>query len=202
MTRKDIHFTLDKHSYIRISVPSYELKENYYYPPQDDLDQFDEAIAEYIYKQGCILLQQDILQEVMLPFYGALQNALRDPYPLPENCTPGWVGYDVNRAYHNMSAQGINTQNITVWSYPRSTKTMIYRYDDIVYLEIAPIYPWHFHTPFLCEPHVTYETCMLYYAPYVFIAIEKSIAIQWRYKLYDFLQSLGILYMTACDTDR
>jgi len=64
-------------------------------------------------------------------------------------------------------------------STPRSLSTWLYNEGNDIYLEITPIYFWHFSDRKENEKFISYDEFIKHYKPLVTIKIKKNVAQKW-----------------------
>jgi hypothetical protein len=57
--------------------------------------------------------------------------------------------------------------------------TWLYNKNESIWLEISPIYPWHFRDPKEGEIFVPYKEWIKSYKPVCIVEIQRKIAQQW-----------------------
>lgn len=174
----EINFFLEKEKEFRIAVPDLPNKVNYYYEPTGELHRFDEAMVSFIDKDcGAINLKKDIIDEILCNLYRSLKSALNYDLALPSNVKVGCLGYLLNQYLNDLNS--LDVFPYWMWSSNMNIATLLYNFEDKVYLEIVPIYPWTFLEPVEGDGYITLEEFMKHYKPYVVETIAMDIAMQW-----------------------
>ena len=71
----------------------------------------------------------------------------------------------------------------------------MYNFDEKIYMEIVPMYPWSFDEPADNWNYVSFDEFMKNYKPYVFEIIDRKIAMQWQKQCEDILTSVDSDYL-------
>ncbi|MBA3537478.1 MAG: hypothetical protein H0T84_12880 [Tatlockia sp.] len=76
--------------------------------------------------------------------------------------------------------------NYSLWS-PREVGTWIYNRDAEIFLEVTPLYRWHFSDPEEGENFITYEEFLKNYKLYLLFKLSKEVALEWLNKTEELL---------------
>jgi hypothetical protein len=188
MTQFD--FVLDKEKRISITVPDVASKFNYYYEPTEKLHQFDEATVTFISKAKSKEIYEDMIDEILFRFYGTLNRVLYNKIVTPSMVKPGNMGYLLNTLPDEEWDDELSI--FWVWSSPKDIQTFIYKINDIIYLEIAPTYPWHYIEPKPGDNYIPFEEFMKSYKPYAVEVIPQPIALEWMNKCEEIIKLIGV----------
>lgn len=151
-------------------------KINYYYEPTEALHKFDEVTACFINKDDEVELIQDVLNEVLGSFFVALKNALSNSVPPLKDMRPGDVGVLSNYAFHD--AYTGYASSVNVWCV-KHVETFIYSLNNKIYLEIAPLYPWHNQDPAEGDNFISFLDYMRDYKSLFVAEVPRDVAQQW-----------------------
>lgn len=184
-----IDFQLNATQKICIVVPDFVDKINYYYEPTEEVHKFDEVKVCFFNLENKVELCEDVLNEVLGAFYTAMQNALSGSIKLPHDIKPGDVGRLSNYAFRGVYDD--YSSSVLVWCSQKKVQTFIYRLEDRVYLEISPIYPWHFEDPLPDEKYISFDEFMKEYKPYFVIEISQSVMQLWVEQAEIILKKVG-----------
>lgn len=66
--------------------------------------------------------------------------------------------------------------------------TWLYNKDEKIFMELAPVYKWHFDDPETGEDYITYDEFIKDYKPYLIVEIDKKVAQQWLAKTEELMQ--------------
>jgi|GEM_PF-4366392 len=121
---------------------------------------FDDFIVLFKSQNKNIQIFEDILQEVVNPFYMILTQCLEDKNQLNSELKVGKVGKAWNIWTNNLP-EVVEESEIDifeqywVWSC-RDFQTWVYVKDGKTYIEISPSYRFHFVEPINDEPFITF----------------------------------------------
>lgn len=184
-----INFDLSSDKKIRVTVPDWPDKINYYYEPTKKLHKFDEATVAYIESEINIELTKDIIDVIMCRFYESLKKAVNADTLLPHFIRPGDLGYVLNRALNGL--EEIDISPYWLWSSSKNMQVLLYNSSNKIYLEVVPSYPWTFLDPLPGDHYMSFEEFMKNYQPYVVEIIPMEIAIQWKDQCNRLLDSIN-----------
>lgn len=175
---------LFKDAKIIISVPNFENKINYYYPPLPELNRFDEgSVYLYLDNEKKVLLLRDILQVFFIPFYVMLKKGLSKKLQLPIDIHAG----DLGLYYNNYMEKIYNDDDFKsedlfggflLWS-GINIQTWLYNVNDRIYIEISPSYKWHLNEPEKNEKFIAYKDFQKKYKPIAVLEISKEKSESW-----------------------
>lgn len=174
----EIIFKLDTNSFISITIPDLPDKFNYYYEPPGNLHKFDEATTVFRKARRKKELHKDILQEAIIPFHFLLKKALAKELPLPAGIKPGEVGKELNKSYNELPHAKVSS--FLLWETNKHTSTLLYNFNDLIYLEIVPTYKWSYVEPSKNECYFTFNEFLKSYKPYYVEVIPHYIALEWQ----------------------
>lgn len=187
----NIIFKLDTTSLISIKIPDLPEKFNYYYEPTEHLHKFDEAETFFIKNNKQLQLKKDILQEAILPFNFLLKKAIANELSLPEGINPGDVGKELNKSYNERPHAEVSS--FSVWqSVRRKTCTLLYNFNDSIYLEIVPLYKWSYIEPKKNEKYIPFDEFLKTYKPYYVEVIPRNVAFAWQKQCEEIIKQTGM----------
>ena len=152
-----------------------------------DIDLFSMANISFVScSEQFDLYYNDTLIESLLSFKELLKQAL-EGFLLPESIKED-IGYLWNTELHGDTNfptyqwQGANLwigEKYLLWSVAQKNSTWLYNKDNKIFLEITPVYPWHFLEPEPNEQYYSYDEFIKNYKPIVTVEISKDIAKKW-----------------------
>ena len=105
-----------------------------------------------------LILHSSIKTDIGFLWNECLQNKLNDTFVFKfVEKISFWVGEDY-----------------LLWSMPHHIETWFYEKDGKYYLEVTPLYPWHFVDPKVEHEFYSYETFIKKYQPIAVIEIQKK----------------------------
>jgi hypothetical protein len=179
-------FILDSTRKISITVPDIPDKYNYFYEPTEKLHRFDEGYARFISKDFCMELKIEIIHEIVCILEGSLKKALNGQLSLPNGVRKGEVGYALNHmlyiTFNSDEAKKDRISPFWIWSGPNCVQTLMYNVKDVIYLELAPIYPWISIEQKKPDhmAYVSFHEFMKNYKPLFVEVIPRDVAIRWH----------------------
>lgn len=185
----EVNFVLDQDKKFSIKVPGLPDKINYYYDPISELHKFDEAMVAFIDQKNCIDLKQDVIDEILCRLYGSLKLAIDHKLVLPNTIKFGCVGYLLNQYLNDLNSFDIFPY--WMWSSNMNVATILYNFEDKIYFEIVPTYPWTFLEPVEGDGYITFQEFMITYKPYIVEGIPINTAKKWCDKSEALLKQLN-----------
>jgi len=186
----NIIFKLNAESLISIQIPDMPKKFNYYYEPTTEIHQFDEATTFFIKKNKKLELAKDVLQEAILPFNFLLKKALIRELYLPTEIKPGEVGKELNKSYNERPYAEVSS--FLLWETVKHVSTLLYNFNDLIYLEIAPTYKWSYLELKKNEKYITFDEFLKTYKPYYVEIIPHDVAFVWQKQCEDIIKKTEI----------
>ena len=187
--KTEFSFIIDNNKKIMISIPNLPLKFNYYYEPTEKLHKFDEATAYLITMQNQMVLHQDMLDDIILSFEGTLKKVVSNNLPLPSTIKPGNAGAELNMMLNDIS--DLNMKPYWVWSSLERTHTLLYNYDNKIYLEISPGCPDLFTDKPARTINKLFKEFMKTHKPYFVIEIPLETAKKWLEQSEQIIQMIN-----------
>jgi len=187
--KTEFNFVLDNKTKILISIPDLQLKFNYYYEPTEKLHKFDEAKVCFVSKQNEILLCQDILDHIIQTMHVRLKKASTNNLLLPERLKAGYVGAELNKMLNGIS--DLNLNPFWMWSALGEVQTLLYNYDNKIYLEIVPTFPDSFDDNSDKPLSELFKEFMKTYKPYFVTEIPIETAQQWLEQSEQIIQMIN-----------
>lgn len=173
----EINFFLDQEKRFSVVVPDLSSKINYYYEPTNELHRFDEAMVAFINKSEVIYLKKDVIDEILCNLYRCLKLVLHHDLALPKNVKVGGLGYALNEYLNDLDSR--DDFPYWLWSSNMHTETLLYNFENKIYFEIVPVYPWTFLEPVEGDGYITFDDFMKKYKPHAVEIIPINTAIQW-----------------------
>lgn len=145
------------------------------------------------------LFEKDFIIEALSGFYDLLNKVLKNQLQMHNSIKQDigylWNEYLQNNNNHN-SVKKINKEgrkywvgeDYLLWSSLFDISTWLYNKNNLIYLEIAPVYKWHHSDPKEGEEFVAYDEWIKDYKPIAIIEIKKEIAEEWFKKTEEILE--------------
>lgn len=171
---------INKTDLIKILVPKFEYKYNYFYKPTESLHICDQITIVFQKGDTQIELAKNMLDILFEVFKETLNKVINNQLILPKEYEVGKVGYAFNICVENE-----NENDGCFYSIPsafcnnETTKTWLYNKDNKIYLEISPLYPWLYREPRSCEKYVSFEEYIKTYSPFAVYEISSKKTIEW-----------------------
>jgi|GEM_PF-2076987 hypothetical protein len=191
-------FIIDRNNKITVTVPDIPSKINYYYEPTEKLNQFDEATVyfninghkENAPSKNKIILKQDTIDYTIFRFYELLQEAVSNHLALANNTImPGNLGAELNKMLNRTSKFDIRP--FWVWSCLNNTDTLLYNYNNKIFLEIVPTCPDLFTNKATQIVDKLFKRFMKTYKPYFVAQISHKKAQAWLKQCEEILIAMG-----------
>ena len=163
-------------------------------PEENTVTPLDTTIVTYCGINYNLILKKDELQEILLPFYTVIKKNISSSASLLSNLSPGQLGYTLNRFYNeDITYDTHNLYNSIIWC-GNHTMTALYQYNNTTYLEIAPIYPWHFKEPHNDDQEfISFSHFIHIYEPYLVKSIPQETIITWHKQCRAILEQIGAM---------
>ena len=191
----EIDFLLNANNKIRIEVPDVLAKFTYFYESTEKLHKFDVITVYFIDNDKKVIIYQDMLDDFILPFHILLKRALNNILSLPKEITVGNALLTLNDNLNERTP----TDMTPYWlasTVKGKTATLLYTFNNTIYLEIGIVYPWTFLEPTSADKYITYDEFIKNYKPLLVEVIPHEIAKQWLTKSEEILKSAEIDYQT------
>lgn len=182
-------FKINDKKSLKILIPDFKNKFNYYYKQTKKLHMFDEVTVALTIKNKQYILKVDVLDFVTHKFKNLLYKTLNNPIQLPDNIEIGNLGFYYNAEYYNENYDNINFSNFWLWS-GQNIQTWLYNKNNKIYLEISPSYPWLFSDEKEEKGYVTFDEFMKTYKPVALEEIDRAIAQEWLKQCDEILNSM------------
>ncbi len=164
---------------------SFSIDSSRYLVTSEVTSKFDDLTVEYHDTElsfKCLLVD-DTTNEVITVLHSFLTRALRGDLELPDNVDfSRGAGFCWNEWAHNLPEQGDYepdySEDFWVWS-TKDTSTWLYRIRDEVFLEISPLYRWHFEEPQQGN-ELSYADFKSGFKEIVRVAISREILLKWK----------------------
>lgn len=179
-------FKIDIFNSIKILIPNFKDKFNYYYQPTKKLHMFDEVTVVFEEKGKQINLIVDNVNIILHKFKEGLECTLNNQILLPDNIKIGELGKYFNIYTDNEEFNKINYSLFWLWS-GIDVQTWLYNKNNKIYLEISPTYPWLFSDETEEEGYITFDEFMKTYKPITVEEINHATARQWLDQCNDIL---------------
>lgn len=139
-----------------------------------------------------LLYDNDTILWALRCLSSSLEKSLEEKLKLPEFLKSYDIGFMWNTTIHetiknpdNKSLPSEWQDNYLIWNFKEFALWM-YNKNDSIYLQITPVYKWHFIDPKQNEHFISYEKFMDNYKPITTLTLDKKVA----QKLLDKAQSL------------
>lgn len=170
-------FQINEKDCLKVLVPDFEYKENYYYKPVKELQMFDVVTVEYQTNKTGLILKKDHVNEVFTGIRNNLEALLKGELALQKNIRLGMLGYQWNI---DTDKDNFDVDYFVYWLFSyRGVQTWIYNKDSKMYLEISPSYPWHSIEPSENEKVVSFEKFMQQYKPQAVYELTEKTVQKW-----------------------
>ncbi len=170
-------FKINDTDCLKVLIPDFINKENYYYKPVKELHMFDIVTVKYQTNKISKKLEEDAVSEVFTVLLNELQLLLQNKQCLPDNIQAGKLGYQYNIDTNNDN-DGINYSVFWLWSF-QSMHSWLYNKNNKMYLELAKPYPWHYIEPEENEKVISFKEFMQGYKPLAVYELSKDTVKEW-----------------------
>lgn len=190
----DIYFKVNDKEYIKIECPHQE----------EDLFRYDEVTISFCDSNGhqYTLYTDDFIIEALRCFQVLLERVINNRSALDTSIESGITSRDIGYLWNeDLQAKdylvtAINSDGVKywiglnhlLWSSLRNLTTWLYNSQNKIFIEITPVYQWHFNNPKKDHIFVTYDEFMKNYRPCVIREISKEIAQEWLAKVNQLLK--------------
>ena len=143
------------------------------------LNKHDIATVTYVTKETSIHLDNDTIHDIVYMLYLITARVLSQRFTIPTTLTNGEFGRLINILEKSV---------FEVW-YTSSTQTLLYNWNDTIYLEIVPTCPPS--NPFENDlDNKQYRRLIRNYHPHIFQELSQKTIMLWRDKSYTLLTHL------------
>jgi hypothetical protein len=182
-------FIVDKDIFLKVVIPDFNEKINYFYEPTDKLNKFDEASVILSMNEANTTIVVDALQDIMCSFCYYLKKTLNDELPLPVQVPLGALNDFYNRERYQdrwqdedfPSALTLDCPQFWLWSTAGLLQSWMYNYDGKIYLEIGASYP-NLYDEDAQRDDKKFEEYMDHYKPLLFVEVPHDVARAWLEK--------------------
>ncbi len=191
-------FQINKNQHIDILIPDLKDKFNFYYDPANDLNKFDEVFVLLKGKNNKTeIVGQDMADMIISSFQEILTRVLNNKAILLNDIEPGKLGYQYSiEARKSDDEEWDYYADYSIWSGGFATKenmqrVWMYNYDNKIYLEVSPIYPWLYEESEKDEKIVNFKDFAKSCKPILVQEISKETAQKWLSKCNKILEKMA-----------
>lgn len=179
MKNNTIIFENNNASYLAFFVPC----------KKSDVYRYDTIeVAFYLRSKKYIVYTNDYIVEALVTLNNLLKRAIADKLQLHESINKD-IGFlwnevlqDKGEMFPAYQLGGIEHwvgEKYLLWSVPGKYSTWLYQRGSEIFLEITPVYPWHFSEPKPTDQYYSYEEFIKNYKPLAVVEISKETAQRW-----------------------
>ena len=169
-------------------------------PEQNHLYRFDVSNIIFVDDENREIYQvyNDAIIYGVESLYHLLKKALNNELNL-HDFTETSIGLSRNQYFQKKNeAMEINKKDkcewaggsLLLWEVPSKLETWLYNKNNKIFIEITPVYPWHFSDPREHEHFIPYNEWIKNYKPLMVAEIEKEFASDWLIKTEKIIQEI------------
>ena len=171
---------INKTDSIKILIPKFEDKYNYFYKPVKSLHMCDQITIAFQQADKQTELAKNMFAILFEAFQEVLTNVVNNQLVLPKEYEVGKVGYAFNICVENENGSDNCFYSIpSAFCNNESTKTWLYNKNNKFYLEISPLYPWLYRDPSSHEEYFSFQEYIKTYTPLAVYEISSDKAREW-----------------------
>jgi len=171
-------------------------------PEKNHFYRFDECELSFVNTEEKFIIFQDVLMDCIDMFKFLLPKSLKDALILPESIKLdiGFLWNEYLNEPSNTNLEMVAVENSREWIGLRyllwspgkkiNVATWLYNKNDTIYLEITPVYPWHFRDAEQDEKFIPYDEWIKNYKPLIISEITKDTTEQWLSKTEKIIQEI------------